>query len=100
MTSIQPRVDPGGVPAFVSKARLARELDMAESTVDEMVKRGVLPRPARLSSGCIRWDWSDIVMALCARKDGAVHAAAGSGDPYMTGAHNVTQISEGHRGAS
>ena len=39
-------------------------MDCAESTVDEMVKRGVLPKPLRLSSGCVRWCWNDVVIAL------------------------------------
>ncbi len=29
-----------------------------------MVRRGVLPRPVRLSSGCIRWRWETVDMAL------------------------------------
>ena len=32
-------------PSFVSKATLAAELDMSESTVDSYVQRGLLPKP-------------------------------------------------------
>ena len=90
------------VPAFPSKSRLAAELDMAESTVDQMVKRGVLPSPVRLSTGCVRWCWADVVTAMQSLKDGAIPAKDGapqtSSDPYMAGAQNVTHIKEGRRG--
>ena len=33
-------------PAYLSRSTLAAELDCAESTVDEMAKRGVLPLPS------------------------------------------------------
>jgi hypothetical protein len=42
------------VAPYLSRASLAKALDMAESTVDEMVKRGVLPPPIKLSTGCVR----------------------------------------------
>jgi hypothetical protein len=76
---------------------------MSESTVDEMVKRGTLPAPIRLSPGCVRWVWEDIVCALASLRD--AQRAPGSpestdGDPYMRGARNVTKVSEGSRGAA
>jgi predicted DNA-binding transcriptional regulator AlpA len=49
---------------YVTKSTLARSLEISESTVDELVRRGVLPRPVRLSSGCIRWRWQSVDMAL------------------------------------
>jgi predicted DNA-binding transcriptional regulator AlpA len=82
------------VPAFPSKSRLAAELDMAESTVDEMVKRGVLPPPIRLSTGCVRWRWADIESALASLNNGRATEKA---DPYAAGADNVTKIAEGCR---
>jgi len=75
---------------------------MSESTVDEMVKRGVLPPPVRLSTGCVRWCWADVETAMRSLKDGATQASDGtaqvSSDPYMAGARNVTHIKEGRRG--
>jgi predicted DNA-binding transcriptional regulator AlpA len=65
-------------PAFPSKASLARELDCAESTVDEMVRRGILPKPRRLTPGCVRWCWAEIERALDSLKDG-------QSDPYAAG---------------
>lgn len=91
------------IPAYPSKARLAVELDCAESTVDDMVKRGILPPPVRLSTGCVRWCWADVVTALASLKDAQQTAAPGTGkgtDPYLRGVRNVAQISEGRRGTS
>jgi predicted DNA-binding transcriptional regulator AlpA len=76
-----------GLPAYVSKASLAHELDMAESTVDEMVKRGVLPKPVKLSSGCVRWSWVAVERAL-ASLAGTIDDG---GDPYMKGAKNASK---------
>lgn len=84
----------GRPPAYLSKASLAVELDCSESTIDEMVRRGVLPKPLRLSNGCVRWSWADVEMALSSLKEG------GQQDPFLEGARNVTQIPEGRRAAS
>jgi len=51
-------------PAYMSRATLADELDISESTVDDMVKRGVLPKPVKLSAGCVRWRWETVDRAL------------------------------------
>lgn len=37
-------------PSYVSCATLARELDLSQSTVHEMARRGLLPSPVKLSS--------------------------------------------------
>lgn len=49
---------------YVTKATLARALEVSETTVNDLVRRGVLPRPVRLSSGCLRWRWASVDMAL------------------------------------
>jgi predicted DNA-binding transcriptional regulator AlpA len=87
---------------YLSRASLAEALDMAESTVDEMVKRGVLPGPVRLSPGCVRYCWADVETALASLKDSACPKGAmeSCSDPYIRGAQNVTKISEGRRGSS
>lgn len=66
-------------PAFPDKTALARELCMAESTVDDFVRRSILPPPIKLSSGCVRWDWEEVKVRIRARK-GAL-----GGDPYLAG---------------
>jgi predicted DNA-binding transcriptional regulator AlpA len=68
--------------AYVSRSRLAGLLDVSESTVDEMVRRGVLPRPVRLSPGCVRWRWETVDLALASI---AEVAADTQSDPYMAG---------------
>jgi hypothetical protein len=66
-------------PAYPSKASLARELDCAESTIDVLVERGILPKPVRLTAGCVHWIWEDVVVAVGSLRQGS------GGDPYMTG---------------
>lgn len=92
-----PRLKGRGPPSYLSRATLATELDCAVSTIDEMVKRGVLPAPLRLSTGCVRWCWADVEKAL-----GSLKSVTGSGkssDPYMKGIANVT-ANEGGRDAA
>lgn len=74
-------------PSFMSVATLARELDVSESTVHEMVRRGVLPAPLRLSSGCVRWKWADVQTALISL---APTAGGAEVDPFMAGVRNAT----------
>jgi predicted DNA-binding transcriptional regulator AlpA len=76
-------------PSFMSKRTLAREIDCSESTVDELVKRGVLPKPFRLSNGCVRWRWADVEAAIASLREGA---AAGEPDPFLAGVRNVTKV--------
>ncbi|WP_237152386.1 helix-turn-helix transcriptional regulator [Oryzibacter oryziterrae] len=75
-------------PSFMSVATLARELDVSETTVHEMVRRGVLPQPLRLSSGCVRWNWTDVQVALNSLAPVAGGAAI---DPFMLGVKNAAQ---------
>lgn len=81
--------------AFLGRAALAAELDIAESTVDEMMRRGVLPQPYELSGGCVRWKWIEVEEALACRKRGGNNPPA---DPFLAGASNVTKIAEKRRG--
>ncbi|WP_111431013.1 transcriptional regulator [Rhodobacteraceae bacterium DSL-40] len=68
-------------PSYVSKATLAAELDMSESTVDSYVQRGLLPKPFKWG-GSVRWCWADVAACL--------NAQAGSGnDQFMAGLDNV-----------
>lgn len=84
---------PDRPPAYVSRSTLARELDMSESTVDEMVRRGVLPRPLRLSSGCVRWRWASVELALGSLAPRP--AATQEEDPLILGARRAAQIARG-----
>jgi predicted DNA-binding transcriptional regulator AlpA len=75
-------------PAFLSCASLARELEVSESTVYEMVRRGVLPPPIKMSPGCVRWCWADVEAALRSLGNGS--PAETANDPFLTGVRNVT----------
>lgn len=87
------------VASYLSRASLALELDMSESTVDEMVKRGVLPRPIRLSNGCVRWCWESVKMSLASLDPQGNHAAPV--DAYTQGARDAAKFAqERRRGAS
>lgn len=86
--------EPARPPSYPSKSQLAFELDCAESTIDMLVVRGILPKPLRLSTGCVRWSWADVQIALASLKSGGVS------DPFLEGARNVTQIPEDRRAAS
>jgi predicted DNA-binding transcriptional regulator AlpA len=82
-------------PAYVSRATLAAELEVGESTVDELVKRGILPRPVNLSPGCVRWQWDAVRAALASL--GAEPDTSTPEDPFLAGIKNVTKNSEGRR---
>ena len=69
-------------PSFVSKATLAAELDMSESTVDNYVQRGLLPKPIR-RGGSVRWCWAEVEAEL------RQLAGAGDEDQFMSGLSNV-----------
>ena len=47
------RVPDARPPSYMSCASLARELDCSESTVHELVRRGVLPKPLPLTNGTV-----------------------------------------------
>jgi predicted DNA-binding transcriptional regulator AlpA len=73
-------------PSYLSCASLARELDVSERTVQEMVRRGVLPQPLKLSAGCVRWCWSDVQLALGSLAVGG----GGEIDPFLKGVRDAT----------
>lgn len=70
-------------PSYVSKATLAAELDISESTVDALVQRGILPRPIKVG-GSVRWNWAQVDAALVAS------ASSPEVDPFMNGLSNVS----------
>ncbi|MBN9233561.1 hypothetical protein QV13_17020 [Mesorhizobium hungaricum] len=74
-------------PSYITCSTLARELEVSESTVYEMVRRGVLPQPVKLSNGCVRWCWADVESALGSLSVGCASEVAG--DPFLAGLKNV-----------
>ncbi|MBN9079697.1 MAG: hypothetical protein J0H84_26135 [Rhizobiales bacterium] len=73
-------------PSYVSKITLAAELDVSESTIDEYVQRGLLPKPIRLG-GSVRWCWAQVQASL-----NPLASAGGLSeqDPFMEGLKNVS----------
>jgi predicted DNA-binding transcriptional regulator AlpA len=68
-------------PSYVSKATLAAELDMSETTVDQYVKSGLLPKPIR-RGGSVRWCWAEVDAALRSEN-------GNTDDQFMAGLGNV-----------
>jgi predicted DNA-binding transcriptional regulator AlpA len=71
----------------MSRATLALHLDIAESTVDDFVQRGILPRPIKLSPGCVRWSWDAVRTAVGSLAD--TGSCKASDDPFLSGVENV-----------
>jgi predicted DNA-binding transcriptional regulator AlpA len=76
-------------PAYATRATLAALLDCSESTIDEWVRRGIIPRPIKLPTGGVRFRWEDVDLAL--RNLNANASAGETADPYIQGAINATQ---------
>lgn len=70
-------------PSYISKATLATELDMSESTVDTLVIAGVLPKPIKIG-GSVRWNWAEVDAALVS------NALPPEADPFLQGISNVS----------
>jgi predicted DNA-binding transcriptional regulator AlpA len=73
-------------PSYMSRKELAWELSCSESTVDELVRRGRIPPPIKLTPGCVRWWWPAVEAALSSVGTGD----ATVDDPYMAGAVNAS----------
>jgi predicted DNA-binding transcriptional regulator AlpA len=81
-------------PDYVSAETLAYRLDCSRSTVDDYVRRGLLPTP-RIIGNLQRWRWSEIEAWIASQ--GAVRdqpnlydADADEDDPYSLGVKRVT----------
>jgi predicted DNA-binding transcriptional regulator AlpA len=72
-------------PSYMSRKELAWEISACETTIDELVRRGIIPPPIRLTSGCVRWWWPGVEAALASAEE-----AGDDGDAYMAGAINAT----------
>lgn len=74
--------------SYLSCASLARELEVSESHVRDMARRGLLPPPLKISAGVWRWRWSDVHAFLGGKASSPIEAAE---DPYMRGALDATK---------
>lgn len=83
-------------PSFMSRKELAWELSISESTIDELVRRGVIPPATKLTPGCVRWSWTAVETALA-----SLTASKDDSDQFMQGAKNaIKAASEGRRGSA
>ncbi len=78
-------------PDYVSAETLAYRLDCSRSTIDDYVRRGLLPQP-QMVGNLQRWRWSDIESWIAVRTglptlDGS---AVAEEDPYLKGVNRVT----------
>lgn len=76
-------------PDYVSAETLAYRLDYSRSTIDDYVRRGLLPKPVTVGTGA-RWRWSDIESWIAARNGIALRHAengqfpsSGESDPFF-----------------
>lgn len=83
------------IPAYLSIASLARELEISQSQVYSLVKSGVLPKPIKLSSGCVRWSWVTVQAAMASLEGGSL--LEDEADPFIRGIQNVAQAKESRR---
>lgn len=73
----------GCVPSYVNVRTLASEMEISESQVYALVRVGVLPKPIRLSAGCVRWSWSAVEAALASLEEGRELEQDNDPDPIM-----------------
>jgi predicted DNA-binding transcriptional regulator AlpA len=80
----------------MSRKELAWELSISESTVDELVRREIIPPAVKLTPGCVRWSWTAVESAIASGC-----GVADCGDPFMEGArHVIKTATEGRRGSA
>lgn len=80
------------LPAYISIASLARELEISQSQVYSLVKAGILPKPIKLTSGCVRWSWASVQAAMASLEGGSLPSE--DADPFMRGLEHVTKAKE------
>ena len=78
-------------PDYVSIETLAYRLDYSRSTIDDYVRRGLLPKPLTVGTGP-RWRWVDVEAWILSRNGAPMDNSAASGfaegegsDPYRAG---------------
>lgn len=94
MTGRKHQVERAFPPDYVSAETLAYRLDCSRSTVDDYVRRGLLPTP-RIIGNLQRWRWSEIEAWIAnqgAARDQLLspNADADEDDPYSLGVKRVT----------
>lgn len=88
---------PESVPSYLNARSLARELEISESQVYSLTKAGVLPKPIRITSGCVRWSWASVQASLASLEEGA---EVEESDPFLRGVRNASKAQEERRGSA
>jgi predicted DNA-binding transcriptional regulator AlpA len=73
----------GNVSSYVNIKTLASELEISETKVYALVRGGVLPKPLKLTAGCVRWSWAAVETALASLQSGGQPEAGNDPDPLM-----------------
>ena len=93
MTERKQDVKRAFAPDYVSGETLAYRLDCSRSTVDDYVRRGLLP-PAQNVGNLQRWRWSDVEAWIAERSSSLTRGnGATTGeeeDAYFAGVKRVT----------
>lgn len=94
MTGRKHGVQRAFAPDYVSAETLAYRLDCSRSTVDDYVRRGLLPTP-RIIGNLQRWRWSEIEAWIASQSVvldqlGSRDPDADEDDPYSLGVKRVT----------
>lgn len=50
-----PDILEGRRPSYVSFKTLFAELEIGKTQVYSLVRQGILPKPRKLTAGCVRW---------------------------------------------
>ena len=80
-------------PAYVSAESLGYILDLSRSTIDDYVRRGLLPKPVKVGS-CLRYRFAEVEKFIAASNDELAqingNALSGEEDAFLTGIKNVS----------
>jgi predicted DNA-binding transcriptional regulator AlpA len=82
-------------PDYVSARTLAYRLDCSRSTIDDYVRRGLLPKPINIGT-LQRWRWNDIEFWIVhtsvgfSAQDSTQAAATDEEDAYLVGVERAT----------
>lgn len=92
VSSLMPRASSPPLPfPRTIRRRELHQISLAESTIDEMEKRGEFPQRLRLTARCVVWDMDEVEAWVEARKE-----ASRSGDETATPGPDVKPVRPTH----
>lgn len=81
-------------PDFVTADTMAYRLDCSRSTVDDYVRRGLLPKPLTVGAGLPRWYWPEVLEFIRVQNMVASESASPpccDGDKFEEGVQRVRE---------